>query len=47
MKRGSEQREKTAVLITLWCKRGLRTRGLSPILSEERQPPLALSQRSS
>lgn len=48
MERGSERREKTAVLITLWSKRGLRTwASLSPVLSEEHQPPLALSQHSS
>lgn len=48
MRRGSERREKTAVLITLMCKRGLGPRaGLSPVLSEELQPPLAPTQRSS
>lgn len=44
---GSEQRQKTALLITLWRKCGPTTRGgLRSALSEEQQPPPASSRHS-
>lgn len=47
MMHGSEQRQKTALLITLWRKCGPTTRGgLRSALSEEHRPPRASSRRS-
>lgn len=44
---GSERRQETALLITLWRKCGPAPRGgLRSALSEEHQPPLASSRRS-